>query len=412
MGDENGTMDYILNGRRPGGKAVNGIAPELVQQDAGQAMTGVEEATVAEPNNTQNGPEQTTTPETGATVSVPAESPNEVARQEEKAQLSQVDSIQPQVDVLAQTIQKPVQQGVANQNKVYTPAEIASYLLQQDVETPEQVEARKKREKQEKMWSAIGDGLGAVINLAFAPATGYSNYDQRNSLSEKTRRRWDKLTAERNANNQRWLSIYERAKDREDRANQWKEQFKYKQDQDALNRKYKEEQDRLAREERAKNRAEEVAFRDKQYEDTKARNAKADELKEKEFQERVRVNNANIRNARARLAQGQKSKYSQFYVDGEMLNIPNDALNDQTITAVFSALPEDVQKEAYATYGKRAKGQYGYSTDGNGNPLYEPLTSSQMLQAIGAYSDDENVANMLRVLAGGKKIDKKRNPMG
>ena len=65
--------------------------------------------------------------------------------------------------------------------------------------TDEQLEAQSKKERRDKMFAAIGDGISALSNLFFTTQYAPNMYDGRNSMSERMRARYDKLNKEREA---------------------------------------------------------------------------------------------------------------------------------------------------------------------------------------------------------------------
>ena len=64
----------------------------------------------------------------------------------------------------------------------------------------EELEKERKKEKRDKVFAAIGDGIAALSNLYFTTKGAPNAFDPRNSLSAKARERWDKLNKEREEN--------------------------------------------------------------------------------------------------------------------------------------------------------------------------------------------------------------------
>lgn len=93
-------------------------------------------------------------------------------------------------------------------------------------ETAEQKARREKNEKREAFFAALGDGISAFSNLYFTTQYAPDSYDPQNGMSGKTKERWDKLRAIREAHNKEYMDGYLRsmsfddARDREDR--NWK----------------------------------------------------------------------------------------------------------------------------------------------------------------------------------------------
>lgn len=66
--------------------------------------------------------------------------------------------------------------------------------------TAEELENARKKEKRDKVFAAIGDGIAALSNLYFTTKGAPNAFDPRNSLSAKARERWEKLNKEREEN--------------------------------------------------------------------------------------------------------------------------------------------------------------------------------------------------------------------
>lgn len=85
------------------------------------------------------------------------------------------------------------------------------YILQQlddaskAYKTPDEDEKAKKREKREKVISALGDGLSALSSLYYTTKGAPVTYDPQNSLSEAARKRYDKIKEDRDRNRQTYL---------------------------------------------------------------------------------------------------------------------------------------------------------------------------------------------------------------
>ena len=77
--------------------------------------------------------------------------------------------------------------------------------------TPEELEKERKKQRREQIFAAIGDGISALSNLFFTTQYAPNMYRPAETQSEKTRKRWDKLTAERNANMTAYLNGLMRA---------------------------------------------------------------------------------------------------------------------------------------------------------------------------------------------------------
>lgn len=64
---------------------------------------------------------------------------------------------------------------------------------------------RRKREKRERLFSAIGDGISALSNLYYTTRYAPNAYNGQNSQSKVVGDRWDRLNKERAANHKAWV---------------------------------------------------------------------------------------------------------------------------------------------------------------------------------------------------------------
>lgn len=96
-------------------------------------------------------------------------------------------------------------------------------------ETPEQRTRREKRENRERIFSALGDGISAMSNLYFTTQYAPNAYDHTQGMSERTRARFEKLRAERQANEKAYNDGYLRAvmldREAEDKDKAWRRQL-------------------------------------------------------------------------------------------------------------------------------------------------------------------------------------------
>lgn len=105
--------------------------------------------------------------------------------------------------------------------------------------TQEELEKERKKQRREQIFAAIGDGISALSNLFFTTQYAPNMYRPTETQSEKTRKRWDKLTAERNANMTAYINGLMRARQADDAYNDneraWQRQLgldKIKQERD------------------------------------------------------------------------------------------------------------------------------------------------------------------------------------
>ena len=95
--------------------------------------------------------------------------------------------------------------------------------------TQEELEKERKKQKRDKIFAAIGDGLSA-FHVAYANAYGTKPIvDIRNSMSGKVRNRYEQLQKERDAKKMEYMNAYLRAQQLDDEAardqRNWKRQL-------------------------------------------------------------------------------------------------------------------------------------------------------------------------------------------
>lgn len=95
--------------------------------------------------------------------------------------------------------------------------------------TAEELEAEKKKEKREQLFASIGDGISALSNLYYTTKGAPNAYDPGSSMSAKTKARWDKLRADRDAKMNAYISGIMASKQADDAAaaasRQWERQL-------------------------------------------------------------------------------------------------------------------------------------------------------------------------------------------
>ena len=82
--------------------------------------------------------------------------------------------------------------------------------------TQEELEKERKKQRREQIFAAIGDGISALSNLFFTTQYAPNMYRPVETQSEKTKKRWDKLAAERNANMRAYINGLMRARQADD----------------------------------------------------------------------------------------------------------------------------------------------------------------------------------------------------
>lgn len=114
------------------------------------------------------------------------------------------------------------------------------------IETPEQKEAREKKEKRQAIFSALGDGISALSNLYFTTQYAPNAYDASQGLSAKARERWDKLNAQREARRKEYYEGYVRAQQLDDANERDDRNWNHTLEREKKADEYRDKQDRRA----------------------------------------------------------------------------------------------------------------------------------------------------------------------
>lgn len=116
--------------------------------------------------------------------------------------------------------------------------------------TPEELANERKKEKREKVFSAISDGISALSNLYFTTKYAPNMYRHENSQSAKTENKWEKLRANRDAQQNAYIKNLMAARqaddERKDKDRAWMRQLGidlYNKGKDAAEFQYKKYRD-------------------------------------------------------------------------------------------------------------------------------------------------------------------------
>lgn len=116
--------------------------------------------------------------------------------------------------------------------------------------TQEELERERIKEKRERMFAAIGDGISALSNLYFTTQYAPNMYNHENSQSDKVRSKWDKLRADRDAQMNAYIKNLMAAQQADDEnaenERRWQRQLgidAYNQQKDDEEFQYKKERD-------------------------------------------------------------------------------------------------------------------------------------------------------------------------
>lgn len=273
--------------------------------------------------------------------------------------------------------------------------------------TEEELEKERKKEKREKIFAAIGDGIAAISNIFFTTQGAPNAYDPKNSLSAKAQERWDKLKKERDENGRYYTAAYMQAmKNDEEGARDdrnWRHQLEREgiQDQryadDIAHRDKREGIEDERYDANIKHRDAREAVEDQHWD-------KQFQLQERQFRESIRQfnvtsaqNQQRINLESRRLAREMKNETVTFALGTGKgtISVPTNALNAANVSFVFSKLPANVraQCQGEAIYDSKKRKVVGHKAP----------TTEAMLVCIGANIESSVEAqNALREIGGGK----------
>ncbi len=152
--------------------------------------------------------------------------------------------------------------------------------------TAKQLRSSLRREKREKLFSAIGDGISSLANLYFTTQGAPDMYDPKSSLSAASTSRWRQLHKDRQANTEAYINALMKAQQMDDATAADQRNFEY----NMYNTQVREaEADRALEMQQAQLAAAAQAEADKREEDARRWNANY-ALKQQELAERKRHN--------------------------------------------------------------------------------------------------------------------------
>lgn len=271
--------------------------------------------------------------------------------------------------------------------------------------TEEELEKERRKEKREKIFAAIGDGIAALSNLYFTTQGAPNAYDPKNSLSAKARERWDKVKKERDENGRYYTAAYMQAmKNDEESARDdrnWKRQLERDRRQDMVDdRNHQFRVDESARQQ---------GNWQAQFDEGKRQYEKNFEEEKRRFDESVRQFNVTSKQNQNRINMESKRLASEMQKETVTfalgtgkgtISIPTNALNASNVSYVFSKLPEDVRL--------KCKGEPVKDITGNVVEHKDPTTEA-MLVCIGANIEKSiDAQNALLEIGGGKPQQQKK----
>lgn len=286
--------------------------------------------------------------------------------------------------------------------------ELLQQLGMQKPRSQEEIEADKKREKREKMFASIGDGISALANLYFTTKGSPNAYYPKQSMYAQTQERWDKYNKEMRENVKDYVPTYMRMQqygdERADKERAWNRQL----ERDKVADERYADETAYIRGEDDKNRQERQEAREYQQK----KDEQQQENWQKTFDAQQKQNDRQNALAWARVNQvttggrgGGKANTANEYVmdDGSVVTVPTARGNVVNIGKVFEKLPDEVKKKAGKPRYNRQTGRPETRTnaDGTYEEVYDEPTQEEMLRAIGRnISKYPEVQKALRQIGG------------
>lgn len=216
------------------------------------------------------------------------------------------------------------------------------YFPETEHMTAEQLKKEEKKHKRNQIFAAIGDGIMALSNLFFTSRGAPNMYTGKNTMSERTKVRYDKLMKDHEDKKTTFLNGLMRAKqaDKEaaDKERSWQRQLKL--DEESKQR-YEAEQERKKAEQEHKKEREQIA--DEQWQkafDEKKRTSDRDyKLKKEHHKDRMAAERARTAASQARGVRGKRIAF----VDGSGNEVAiYENVWKGSMQQVFNAIKEDL----------------------------------------------------------------------
>lgn len=196
--------------------------------------------------------------------------------------------------------------------------------------TQEELANERKKEKREKIFSAISDGISALSNLYFTTKYAPNMYRHENSQSAKTENKWEKLRANRDAQQNAYIRNLMAANqaddERKDKDRNWMRQLGidlYNQKKDAEEIQYKKDRDNVKddqwqkdHDQRGSQFAQGMEYKGKVLAETKRAHKASEGLKGAQIAEAGRHNRVSEAQGAARISQAESHFRATHNADG------------------------------------------------------------------------------------------------
>ena len=277
--------------------------------------------------------------------------------------------------------------------------------------TQEELANERKKEKREKVFSAISDGISALSNLYFTTKYAPNMYRHENSQSAKTENKWEKLRANRDAQQNAYIRNLMAARqaddERKDKDRAWMRQLGidlYNKQKDAAEIQYKKDRDNVKddqwqkdHDQRGSQFAQGMEYKGKVLAETERAHKASEGLKGAQIAEAGRHNRVSEAQGAARISQAESHFRATHNADGTTKGSVTDKGAKETIRlkdgniyaysadrkgALTSLAPSMVKKAKVAAERYRKAGDR--KTAQHYNAIAEQLEKTQSKDGIAA----------------------------
>ena len=277
--------------------------------------------------------------------------------------------------------------------------------------TPEELANERKKEKREKIFSAISDGISALSNLYFTTKYAPNMYRHENSQSAKTENKWEKLRANRDAQQNAYIRNLMAASqaddERKDKDRNWMRQLGidlYNKQKDAAEIQYKKDRDNVKddqwqkdHDQRGSQFAQGMEYKGKVLAETERAHKASEGLKGAQIAEAGRHNRVSEAQGAARISQAESHFRATHNADGTTKGSVTDKGAKETIRlkdgniytysadrkgALTSLAPSMVKKAKVAAERYRKAGDH--KTAQHYDAIAEQLEKTQSKDGIAA----------------------------
>lgn len=260
--------------------------------------------------------------------------------------------------------------------------------------TQEELANERKKEKREKVFSAISDGISALSNLYFTTKYAPNMYRHENSQSAKTENKWEKLRANREAQQNAYIRNLMAARqaddERKDKDRNWMRQLGidlYNQKKDAAEIQYKKDRDATKdaqwqkdHDQRGSQFAQGMEYKGKVLAETERAHKASEGLKGAQIAEAGRHNRVSEAQGAARISQAESHFRATHNADGTTKGSAKDngyhlTIGGKTYTYenkddYEKAVVKEARKRGISLTWGTSKDEYGFIT---GTPKFRTI---------------------------------------